>query len=83
MRITALIFFAVVLGACSSTNDERAREDADRAREQARHAGEQVKRESKVALHEAEVDAKKAGKAIDRGLEKTRDKVHEALDEHR
>jgi hypothetical protein len=83
MRITALLLFAITLGACSATDDARAREDADRAREQGRQAAEQVKRESKVALNDAEVEAKKAGKEIDRGLEKTRDKVHQALDEHR
>ena len=83
MRITALIFVAVLLGACSQTDDDRARADAEKAKEQAHQTTEQLKRESNAALHDAEVGAKKASKEIDRGLENARDKMRQSIDEHR
>ncbi len=74
MKLTALIFCSIVLGACSRSQE-------DQAREQARQTAEQVKRDSREALHQAEIDARKAGKAIDRGLDKTREKVRGALNQ--
>lgn len=80
MRLTVLAFCALFLFSCSQGDDARAREQADRTREQARQTAEQLKRDSRVALHQAEVDAAKASKEINRGLDKTRDKVRQALD---
>jgi hypothetical protein len=76
MKLTAsivLAFCAFILGACSPGDNERAREEAHQTAEQA-------KRDSRVVLHEAEVGAQKASKEINQGLEKTRDKVRQALD---
>ena len=73
MKLTALIFCAFILGACSPGDNERTREEAHQT-------AEQVKRDSRVALHEVEAGAQKAGKEIDRDLEKTREKVRKALD---
>ena len=72
MKLSALIFCALVLSACSPGDNERAREEAHQTAEQAKH-------DSRVVLHDAEVEAEKAGKEINRGLEKTRDKVRQAL----
>jgi|GEM_PF-2791176 len=74
MKLAAAIFCAILLGACTQSQD-------DQARDQARQTAEQVKRDSRVALHQAEIDTSKAGKAIDRGLDKTREKVRGALNE--
>jgi hypothetical protein len=76
MKLTALIVFtfgALILGACTPGDNERAREEAHQTADQARH-------DSRVVLHDAEVGAQKATKEINRDLEKTRDKVRQALD---
>jgi hypothetical protein len=74
MRITAALIFTLVLGACSQSEQER-------TREQARRTGEEVKRQSKEALHQAEIEARKAGREINEGLEKTREKVRGAVND--
>lgn len=73
VKLTVLIFCAFVLAACSPGDNERAREEARQTAEQAKH-------DSRVVLHDAEVGAQKASKEINRDLEKTRDKVRQALD---
>jgi hypothetical protein len=75
MKLATLVFCALILGACSQS-------DNDRAREQARQTGDQLKHDSREALHQAEADAAKAGKEINRGLDKTREEVRGALNEH-
>jgi hypothetical protein len=77
MKLTAVIVFtfcAFMLGACSPGDNERAREEAHQT-------ADQVKHDSRVVLHEAEAGAQKASREVDRGLEKTREKVRQALDE--
>ena len=73
MRIAAVIAFAAVLGACSPSDDARAKEEARRTADQARH-------DAKEAGHEVKVEAEKASREIDKGLHDARDKVRGALD---
>jgi vacuolar-type H+-ATPase subunit H len=75
MKFAAVVLCAFLLGACTQSDDEH-------AREQARQTAQRAKQDSRVALHDAEVGAKKAGKEIDRGLEETRQKVRNALNAH-
>jgi hypothetical protein len=75
MRLTTLIICALLLGACSQSDTERARAEAHQTEEQ-------VKRDSRVALDKAEVEAKKANKELNQDLDKARQKVRGALDEH-
>lgn len=75
MRLALLVFCALIAGACSEKDDQR-------AREQARQTTEQLKHDSQVAVDKAEAGAAKAGKQIDRGLKNAREKVRDALDEH-
>jgi hypothetical protein len=75
MKLTALVCCALISAAC-------AREDNAKAREEAHQTAEQLRHDSRVALNEAEIDAKKAGKVINRDLEKAREKVRESIDEH-
>jgi hypothetical protein len=74
MRLTTLIICALLLGACSQS-------DTDRARAEAHQTGEQLKHDSRVALDKAEVEAKKADKELNQDLDKARQKVRGALDE--
>ena len=75
MRLTTLIICALLLGACSQS-------DTDRARAEAHQTAEQVKHDSRVVLDKAEVEAKKANKELSEDLNKARQKVRGALDEH-
>ena len=75
MRLTTLIICAILLGACSQS-------DSDRARAEARQTAEQAKHDSRVALDKAEVEAKKANRELNQDLNKARQKVRGALDEH-
>jgi hypothetical protein len=75
MKIAAPLLFALILGACTQSEN-------DKAREQARQTADQLKHDSREALHQAESGAAQAGREINRGLDKTRDKVREALNEH-
>ena len=75
MRLTISIICALFLGACSQS-------DTDRARTEAHQTAEQVKHDSRVALDKAEVEAKKANKELNQDLDKARQKVRGALDEH-
>jgi hypothetical protein len=70
-----LIICAILLGACSQS-------DSDRARAEAHQTAEQAKHDSRVALDKAEVEAKKANKELNQDLDKARQKVRGALDEH-
>jgi hypothetical protein len=75
MKLTVLVFCALMGGACSQSEN-------DRAREQARQGEEQLKHDSRVALNKAEVEAKKANKVLSQDLDKARAKVRGAIDEH-
>jgi major membrane immunogen (membrane-anchored lipoprotein) len=75
VRLTTLIVCALLLGACSQS-------DSDRTRAEAHQTAEQVKHDSRVALDKAEVEAKKANKELSEDLNKARQKVRGALDEH-
>jgi hypothetical protein len=70
-----LIVCALFLGACSQS-------DSDRTRAEAHRTAEQVKHDSRVALDKAEVEAKKANRELNEDLNKARQKVRGALDEH-
>ncbi len=70
-----MIICATLLGACSQR-------DSDRARAEAHQTAEQVKHDSRVALDKAEVEAKKANKELNEDVNKARQKVRGALDEH-
>lgn len=76
VKLPVLLVFAsgaFVLGGCSPSQNEQAREEAHQTAEQAKH-------DSRVVLHDAEVGAEKASKEINRDLDKTREKVRQALD---
>jgi hypothetical protein len=73
MRILAVVLSCVVLGACSQSQDAR-------AREQMHQTGEQLRESSRDAVHQAEADTARAGQELNRGLEKTREKMRKALD---
>jgi hypothetical protein len=75
VKLTTLTICALLLGACSQS-------DADRARAEAHQTGEQVKHDSRVALDKAEVEARKANKELNQDLDKAREKVRGAIDEH-
>ena len=75
MRLTILIICALLLGACSQS-------DNDRARAEAHQTAEEVKHDSRVALDKAKVEAKKANKELTEDLNKARQKVRGALNEH-
>jgi hypothetical protein len=74
MRLSALLVIACALAACSQSQE-------DHAREQARQSAEQLKRDSEKAFREADVDAHKAGDALNRDLEKGREKARRALNQ--
>jgi hypothetical protein len=71
--LISLVCGALISVGCSPGDNERAREEAHQTADQAKH-------DSRVVLHDAEVDAQKASKEINRDLEKTRDKIRRALD---
>jgi hypothetical protein len=75
MRLTTLIICALLLGACSQG-------DSERARAEAHQTAEQVKHDSRVALDKAEVEAKKANRELTEDMNKARKKVRGAIDEH-
>jgi major membrane immunogen (membrane-anchored lipoprotein) len=75
MRLTTLIVCALLLGACSQSDNERARAEAHQT-------AEQVKHDSRVALDKAEVEAKKANRELNEDLNKAREKVRGAINEH-
>jgi hypothetical protein len=75
VKLTTLIFCGLLLGACSQS-------DSDRTREEAHQTAEQAKHDSEVALKKAEVDANKASRELNKDLDKAREKVRGALDEH-
>ena len=75
MKLTTLIICAVLLGACSQS-------DTERARAEAHQTAEQVKHDSRVALDRAEVEAKKANRELNEDVNKAREKVRGAIDEH-
>lgn len=75
MKAAGVLFFALMLGACS-------RSENDRAREQAHQAADQLRQDSRKALHEAQKDASVASHELNRDLDKTREKVRQALNEH-
>ena len=75
MRLTSLTICALLLGACSQS-------DSDRARVEAHQTAEQVKHDSRVALDKAEVEAKKANRELTDDMNKARQKVRGAIDEH-
>jgi len=70
-----LLLAGISLCACSQG-------DSERAKEEARRAAEDAKRSSSVALKKAEVEANKASREINQDLDKAREKVRGALDEH-
>ncbi len=74
MKFALMVLVAIGLGGCSPTDQDRAHEDTEKVRVQSRELARQ-----------AEADAKKAGHEIDRGLDKTRDKIRKSIDdtEHR
>jgi hypothetical protein len=65
---------AVALSACSQSQE-------DHAREQARQSAEQLKHDSEKAFREADADARRAGDALNRDLEKGREKARRALNQ--
>jgi hypothetical protein len=75
VKLTTLIICALLLGACSQP-------DSERARAEAHQTAEQVKHDSRVALDKAEVEAKKANKELNEDLNKARQKVRGAINEH-
>ena len=80
MRSCALVLIALTITACSQSDKERAREQADRAQEEARQAAEKMRVEAKEALRQAEVDARKANRELTDHLNNARDKTRRALD---
>lgn len=62
MKTAALIFCAIALGACTPSQDEHARAQAEQTKEKARETAEKVKEDTRVAAEQAEADAKRAGK---------------------
>jgi hypothetical protein len=75
VRLTTLIICAVFLGACSQS-------DSDRTRAEAHQTAEQVKHDSRVALDKAEVEAKKANRELTEDVNKARQKMRNAINEH-
>jgi uncharacterized membrane protein YccC len=74
MKLAAVIAFAFALGACSPSEDRR-------AREQARQTAEQAKHDARVALEQAKIAAEKANRELDKDLHKAREKVRGALNQ--
>jgi cytochrome c biogenesis protein ResB len=74
MKQALLIAFAISLAACSSSEEER-------TREQARQTAEQAGKDAKVAAHDVKVDAERASKELDKDLHKAREKVRGALNQ--
>ena len=75
MKLTTLTICALLLGACSQS-------DSARTRAEAHQTAEQVKHDSRVALDKAEVEAKKANRELTEDMNKARQKVRGAIDEH-
>ena len=78
--VPVIALFCMALAGCSQSQDDHAHAQAERTREQMRQTGEQLRQDSRTALKQAEADTARASKDLDRGLEKTRDKVRKALD---
>jgi hypothetical protein len=75
VKLTTLVICALLLGACSQS-------DSDRARAEAHQTAEQVKHDSRVALDKAEVEAKKANRELTEDMNKARQKVRGEIDKH-
>jgi hypothetical protein len=75
VKLTTLIICALLLGACSQS-------DSERTRAEAHQTAEQLKHDSRVALDKAEVEAKKADRELTEDMNKARQKVRGAINEH-
>ena len=74
MKIAAIIALAFGLGACSPSDDQR-------AREQARQTAEQARIDARKAAHDVKVGAERASKELDKDLHTAREKVRGALNQ--
>ncbi len=74
MRTIALSVIAIALAGCSKSDEEH-------AREQARQSAEQLKHDSQEALRKAEVETRKASRALNDGLNKAQEKTRRALNQ--
>lgn len=74
MRIAAVVFIALALGACSPSEDQRTREQARQTADQARH-------DAQVAAHDVKTEAEKASRELNKDLHTAREKVRGALDQ--
>jgi ribosomal protein S6E (S10) len=72
MKLIAAIALAFALSACSPTQDERAQQQAHQTAEQAKH-------DAKKALADAKVEAERANRALDKDLNKAREKIRGAI----
>ena len=90
VRIISIVPFAIILAACTRSDDEQARERAEKVKQDLRDAGRQIGQQAREAGREADAaghvvteDLKEAGRNLKEDLKKTRDQARKSAEEER